>query len=244
MNLNEGDYLYKVRSWGIPSVDDFEYFSEDDDVWVDHIMTLTCKYPFEIGKGEQWEPLMDYYQLFYWDEEKDVNHMEQLVDIDNIIDYYWFCQITYANDNRWKNAYYIMKEQENGKFKFYKTVWDLNYTWGDNFSDNPQTLWTDFQYHDDLFRDIVDYETLMRMDKDYMVERTQEKWKTWRDTFLNTDSLTSTAKEIMQPLIDSGAWDRNARRWPESENSKDITEMSNWIDYRLNVLDQYIDSLE
>ena len=78
---------------------------------------------------------------------------------------------------------------------------------------NPQTLWTDFQYHDDLFRDIVDYETLMQMDKDYMVERTQEKWKTWRDTFLNTDSLTSTAKEIMQPLIDSGAWDRNARRW-------------------------------
>ena len=48
----------------------------------------------------------------------------------------------------------------------------------------------------------------------------------------------------MQPLIDSGAWDRNARRWPESENSKDITEMSNWIDYRLNVLDQYIDGLE
>ena len=70
MNLKEGDYLYKVRSWGIPSVDDFEYFSEDDDVWVDHIMTLTCKYPFEIGKGEQWKPLMDYYQLFYWDEEK------------------------------------------------------------------------------------------------------------------------------------------------------------------------------
>ena len=244
MNLKEGDYLYKVRSWGIPSVDDFEYFSEDDDVWVDHIMTLTCKYPFEIGKGEQWKPLMDYYQLFYWDEEKDVINMEQLVDIDNIIDYYCFCQITYANDNRWKNAYYIMKEQKNGKFKFYKTVWDLNYTWGDNFSDNPQTLWTDFQYHDDLFRDIVDYETLMQMDKDYMVERTQEKWKTWRDTFLNTDSLTSTAKEIMQPLIDSGAWDRNARRWPESENSKDITEMSNWIDYRLNVLDQYIDSLE
>ena len=244
MNLKEGDYLYKVRSWGIPSVDDFEYFSEDDDVWVDHIMTLTCKYPFEIGKGEQWKPLMDYYQLFYWDEEKDVSNMEQLVDIDNIIDYYWFCQITYANDNRWKNAYYIMKEQKNGKFKFYKTVWDLNYTWGDNFSDNQQTLWTDFQYHDDLFRDIVDYETLMQMDKDYMVERTQEKWKTWRDTFLNTDSLTSTAKEIMQPLIDSGAWDRNARRWPESENSKDITEMSNWIDYRLNVLDQYIDSLE
>ena len=61
MNLKEGDYLYKVRSWGIPSVDDFEYFSEDDDVWVDHIMTLTCKYPFEIGKGEQWKPLMDYY---------------------------------------------------------------------------------------------------------------------------------------------------------------------------------------
>ena len=30
MNLKEGDYLYKVRSWGIPSVDDFEYFSADN----------------------------------------------------------------------------------------------------------------------------------------------------------------------------------------------------------------------
>ena len=44
-----------------------------------------------------------------------------------------FCEMTRAADNTWKNTYLAARKDENGMYTFSETIWDLNYTFGEQF---------------------------------------------------------------------------------------------------------------
>lgn len=154
-----------------------------------------------------------------------------------------FCQVTYATDNLWKNAYIIAKKQDDSSYKLYKTVWDLNYTWGDTMVDDKEALWTVNVAEDKILGSIQDYEVLKKNDSENINGKTKEKWRLWRETFLTTENLIGMINDDMELLKDSGAWNREKEKWPECEVKDGRKNLENWIDHRLNYLDTYFGTL-
>ena len=243
-SLGQGDYLYKVRSWEIPTNDVFNMYEWFPDLYNENGgRTISMKYPKEVQDESVWSPLKSYMEKFYWTDVPDIKSAEELIDIDNIIDYYLFCQVTYATDNLWKNAYIIAKKQDDSSYKLYKTVWDLNYTWGDTMVDDKEALWTVNVAEDKILGSIQDYEVLKKSDSENINSKTKEKWRLWRETFLTTENLIGMINDDMELLKDSGSWKREKEKWPECEVKDGRQDLEKWIDHRLNYLDTYFGTL-
>lgn len=64
-------------------------------------------------------------------------------------------------------------------------------------------------------------------------------WRRYRQSIFSEDHLKALAQECMDELTFSGALAREAIRWPEAENSSDLTEIYRIIEQRLAFFDQY-----
>ena len=74
-------------------------------------------------------------------------------------------------------------------------------------------------------------------------EDMQEVWKTWRSSFLQEDVWINYAREQMDYLTSSGAFARDSRRWPDSENVEGTEEIEEFINTRFSWLDGYLEEL-
>ena len=68
-------------------------------------------------------------------------------------------------------------------------------------------------------------------------------WDSWREDFLTEDAWKSYAREQMAYLVESGAFGRDTRRWPDSENVEGTEEIESYIDTRFTFLDNYLADL-
>ena len=246
MGMKPGDLLYKVGTWYEEI--DFpgkltDYNGKEEILNRNGVSYLELKYP----KGPDINCIYDPFQL-YQDmvfETGDLSEMNKAgisLNIDNFIVHELFCEMTRAGDNTWKNTFIAAYSDGNGGYSLSETIWDMNYTFGDRFTWDPDHGNTVF------LADSTDTYKL-RYDRDYgysrlaaimdgLREDTADKWKEWRTSGISAEYVDSIFREERDYLEKSGAFERNLRKWPVDGKDDPYTGIRNWLSGRFLFLDQ------
>ena len=246
MGMKPGDLLYKVGTWYEEI--DFpgkltDYNGKEEILNRNGVSYLELKYP----KGPDINCIYDPFQL-YQDmvfETGDLSEMNKAgisLNIDNFIVHELFCEMTRAGDNTWKNTFIAAYSDGNGGYSLSETIWDMNYTFGDRFTWDPDHGNTVF------LADSTDTYKL-RYDRDYgysrlaaimdgLREDTADKWKEWRTSGISAEYVDSIFREKRDYLEKSGAFERNLRKWPVDDKDDPYTGIRNWLSGRFLFLDQ------
>lgn len=83
------------------------------------------------------------------------------------------------------------------------------------------------------------YRKLLSAAGPVMQQRAGERWNWYRKTIFSEEHLRAVAQTCMEELTFSGALTREASRWPEAENTSDLTEVCQILEQRLAFWDKY-----
>lgn len=235
LHLKSGDSLYKLVEFGTPSPDSFRY-SLDNNFNVAYPVRL--RYPKEPENFlSGWMPLQEYLTYAYWTPNAYV--YAGLLDMRNIADFYIFIQAVSAADNHSKNTYMVSRRQPDGRYITYILPWDLNYTFGEVWAQEPEKLYVEFNsdptiiYAEPCIKQLFDENIYGANDL------LKERYLTYRTDILSDEHIISIMEENMNLLVQSGALARDTSICPDSGNSSDLTTTKQFVYERMAFLDNY-----
>lgn len=253
LGLSEGDLLYKIDRW------DWEYpyselYGEKEQAQETEIKNnkgFTCveiRWPLSWDKTATWKP-MEAFHLFTYasQDETELEKAGLSTDMDSIVSLSLFCGMLHAMDNNWKNSFLIAKKEQGG-YRLFRTVWDLNYVLGDIFVFKPDQGYTAFDpasaslwipEEDTTY----DYEAFLSADPS-LKEVLSEKWSQWRKGGISADRVIDLAEKNRLLLEETGSILREQRRWETVGQGKSggsgrdaMERMEKWIRERFDYLD-------
>lgn len=162
-----------------------------------------------------------------------INHIEQHIDIDNVIDYFLFVNVCNGYDNVGKN-WYFLKRNQNDKFRI--IIWDLDATWGRN--SQGETLGYSTVVTNGLFN------RFLQTDAGNFKSKLKARWLTLRGTAFSYNNLTAMFDNNFNELASYNIVSTENRIWNVNINLvNEKSYMFNWINNRLIFLDSYFLSL-
>ncbi len=246
MNMRPGDLLYKVGTWYEElNIDGklTDYNGNTEILNKNGVAYLKLKYPKNSGKDCIYDPFELYQDTVF--ETGDLKAMEKAgirPDTENFILHELFCEMTRAGDNTWKNLFLAAYGNVEGGYTLRETIWDLNYTFGDDFTLDPENGNT-------VFRPDTTRSYKLRYDRDYgysalvrqidgLREDTAYKWKKWRAEGISPDYIISLFEQEKEYLTQSGAFNRNADKWNTDDIEAAYAGIEEWIIGRYAFLDE------
>lgn len=256
LGLSQGDLLYKIDRWDreYPYSDLYEEKEGETEIFNDKgFPCVEIKYPKTWDNTASWGPMQAYHMFSFRSRETDTLTRAGLEpDLDSISSMSLFCALTHAMDNTWKNSFLIAKYagdsgRDDGNdgpdYKLYRTIWDLNYVFGDVFVYQPDDLYTSFDagsasaytpFEDSTY----DFEAFLQEDP-ALNNLLASKWAAWREGGVSAESVCSQARAEMELLTGSGALAREMEQWPQEKTpGAALEEMEEWIRARFAYLDK------
>ena len=247
MKMEPGDTLYKIRTWKEEMTAKGEltdYNGQNEILNENGFAYASIEYPGNNSGPYIWDPLKAYQDFVF--ETRDLQALrEQGVSInrDNFVLHELFCEMTRAADNTWKNLFLAARKKKDGGYILSETIWDLNYTFGDVFTwdpDNGNTVFDRDGAESYKLRYDRDYgfASLEAADPSYRADAAA-KWKKWRDSGIDPAYMTGMLEENIRTLTESGAFDRDCERWDRDNLSEEYKrEVAAWIENRFHFLDR------
>lgn len=236
MSLRDTDVLYKFIQAEMPLDEDIQ--SSIDAGYV-VCYPIRIRYPKQ-GEGDlagQWEPIRRYLDAAYW--HIDFEKLYNTIDLDNTMDYYLFLEAVSGWDNACKNTYRIARKTEEGEYRILTIPWDLNYTFGDEFTVEIELGKTRFNpdttqlYTEPVIRQLFMNNT--HGEEDIL----KDKWKEYRQDIFSDGHILGLMQENMEYMQGTGAFGRDSERWPMQNNDSDLTKIMAYEKERLVFLDEY-----
>lgn len=194
-----------------------------------------------------WEPFRTFWNHGYeMESEEDLERLYACIDRQNFIDYDLYYNAISGMDNRFKNIIYSTVMHADGTCTIRRIPWDQNYSWGDDFESKENKDDKNIRYNPGLYERWLNEEVFRNMqayDAELAADM-KDTWKRWRGSFLKEEDWKAYARELMAYLMDSGAFSRDTRKWPDSENVPGTEEIEAFIDARFAWLDAYLDQTE
>ena len=246
MDMQPGDLLYKVGTWyeeiSIPG-QLIDYNGKTEILNRNGVPYLTLKYPKEEGEGCIYDPFQLYQEMVF-----ETGDMEKLdregisLNQDNFILHELFCEMTRAGDNTWKNMFIAAYRNREGGYTLNETIWDMNYTFGDDFTWDPDNGNT-------IFRPETTDSYKIRYDRDYgytalaqIIEGlrgdTAVKWSKWRAQGISPKYISSMFEENRSYLNRAGAFRRNSLKWYQGDQDPAYSQIYDWIEGRFKFMDK------
>ena len=252
LSLSQGDILYKIDKWDYeyPYMDLYEEMEEKKETSILTDRGVNCveiRYPLNWDSTATWKPMQVFHEFCFVNGDSTTLSAAGLhTDPENTLDLSLFCALAHAMDNNWKNTFLICRRRSAREYDLSRTLWDLNYVFGDVFIFDPQNR---YSYFDTFTAEVYepeedstfDFEAFLAEDP-AVWSRLCGKWKAWREGGISADMICSTAESNMRILKESGAIDREMDRWPQSGTPEEALEkMENWIGRRFDFLDKYLE---
>lgn len=242
MNLQDTDVLYKFLQAEMPLDEDIQ--SSIDAGYV-VCYPIRIRYPKQGEGGDlagQWEPIRRYLDAGYW--HIDFEKLYSTIDLENTMDYYLFLEAVSGWDNACKNTYRIARKTEEGEYRILTIPWDLNYTFGDEFTVELELGKTRFNPDTtQLYTEPVTRQLFMNNthgEEDML----KDKWKEYRQDIFSDEHILGLMQENMDYMQRTGAFERDSRRWPMQKNDSDLTKIKEYEKERLAFLDQYFGNFD
>ncbi|MBR5870605.1 MAG: CotH kinase family protein [Clostridia bacterium] len=232
--------VYKVGSWAVPSVKDLRNAIIND---IPQVAEVEVKYP-EVSpetSRDAWKPFTDYVEVTY--ESSDFYFSQQIgniMDEDNLADLWIFLNLIAGRDNCWKNLY-LSYRADVGKLLI--SPWDCDISFGLNWQDK-----TDLHlYHEpDNFRRIMSmpiFDRYLDLNVNDFRSTLADRWQQLREDWLCEEEIMDRANAYRAQLTDSGALNRNRKKWPDSGDTTDLSYIEEFVNFRIPYLDAYIADL-
>lgn len=193
-----------------------------------------------------WEPFRTFWDCGYeMESEEDLEMLYTFTERQNLINYGLYYNAIAGMDNWFKNIIYSTQMHEDGTYTIRRIPWDQNYSWGDDFGPKGGEDDKNIRYNLELSERWLEetvFENMLVYDKE-LPEDMRITWKRWRNSFLTEESWKEYARELMAYLVDSGAFARDTKRWPDSENVQGTEEIEDFIDARFVWMDAYLEQM-
>lgn len=244
MEMEQGDLLYKMKIWKEELTAPgklTDYNGEREVLNTSGYAYAQIEYPTGMGGTYIWDPLQAYQDfVFETGDPAKLTEAGVLIDKENFVLHGLFCEMTRAADNTWKNLFIAARKDSNGNYTLSETIWDLNYTFGDQFvwdPDHDNTVFNEKSFSGYKIRYDRDYglAVLEAVDPEILPMK-KEKWSNWRQNGVGTEMVTNLFESGRELLNKSGAAQRNESKWPGSTNA-DFSRIYEWIDKRFDFLD-------
>ena len=191
-----------------------------------------------------WEPLLSYLELRdLSDDEAFAAAASELTDREGALDIWIYLQAVLGIDNRGKNMYYVAKNRGNRQVVYF-APWDMDITWGDALSEGTGDNVWDVGLFTALYSERINWsfgDRHIELDVDGSCDYVSERWKELRQGVLSDESLTEEIDGLIHQVRDSGALERDAERWPDSNSEQDYELFVRMALYRMKILDYYFD---
>ena len=236
LQLGKDDILYKCRDQENPGGDDF--YSE---LTEDMSPTFVLKYP-KVFEMEDWEPLKQWTSMFCFGEIEDYEEAKSILNMENAVDYNLFNLLTCGMDNIMKNIYFQADYQGDGSFQFIKIPWDLNMTWGNSWIDDYDCNFNRYQEKnlDSIGGWTPDMEELYKLNLEEIGILLADRWQELRENNITKENLCAKVDAELAYLYASGAYVRNQQKWPPKGDYWQDEYIYEYIDKRIDFLDEYI----
>ena len=191
-----------------------------------------------------WEPLLSYLELRdLSDDEAFAAAASELTDREGALDIWIYLQAVLGIDNRVKNMYYVAINRGTRQVVYF-APWDMDITWGDALSEGTGDNVWDVGLFTALYSERINWsfgDRLIELDVDGSCDYVSERWKELRQGVLSDESLTEEIDGLIHQVRDSGALERDAERWPDSNSGQDYELFVRMALYRMKILDYYFD---
>lgn len=233
---NKSDYFYRLISNDAVAYEQYDG-SLDEDV----IPPVEVRYPKKNSNHTaKWAPFVKHQQMLLSSAMENAAYMKEQTDIENVIDYWLFFNLTQAFDNGLKNRNYVAKF-DGEKHVVLESPWDLDLTWG-NVWDDPYNLETVFIESVESMPYVYPSFITTHLEQGsleiiaHIIERyTELRGTTWSD-----EAMLVRLEQTERDIYDSGAILRNHERWPEAAFNESMEFFNNFVMERLQVMDRYI----
>ncbi len=248
LNLSEGDLLYKIDRWNdeYPYIDLYDEAEEGQDLEILNDKGFTCveiRYPLQWDRTATWKPMQAFHEFCFKNgDPAALNEAGLHIDRKNMAEMSLFCAMTHAMDNNWKNTFLVCRRRPDTGYDLFRTIWDLNYVFGDVFLYDPENKFNYFDYFTaDAYQpgkdSSWDFEAFLAEDPS-MRDILCDQWKEWRKGGISADYVCAAARSNYDTLRRSGALAREMERWPQENTPEEAVErMEDWIARRFDFLD-------
>ena len=205
---------------------------------------LMCPHPYKESSGyrlfytsPEREPfaMLDTYLSAITETNDDIfcEKMLKHFDLNDMMTTQLLIQAGGMSDNVFNNLYIWAEKTPQGEMYHY-FPWDMDMAWGMKMEDIGERYerWLCFPPMD----------RLLNLNPDGQIRRQfGETWSYLRNTVLNKKQIASLLDDYVHELNDSGAMLRNAERWEKEDYQTDPALINEFVEVRLNVLDEAID---
>lgn len=245
--LREGDLLYKIDRWDreYPYLDLYEEMAGETEILTDKdFPCVEIRFPRDWDRTATWLPMYAYHAFsFRTHDPQTLEDAGLQTDMDSVVSMSLYCALTHAMDNTWKNSFLSARRTGDG-YTLYRTIWDLNYVFGDTFVYAPERGYTVFDpdsasAYVPLEDSTYDFEAFLRADPS-LYDALCAKWAQWREGGVDAETVCAVARKNMELLEAGGAMARETKRWPQEKTGREsLQEMEEWIRARFAYLDQH-----
>lgn len=235
--ISDQEYLYK-RTYGRElSSEVFDEAAPEDYL---SLLGMEIKGRDGMGNRADWLCLRKFVEMCESPDQEFVKEAEELLDSDNMADIWIYLQMLYGEDNIYKNMFFAFKKSSDG-YRMYLVPWDTDLTWGNIYTDSSELLYTDFaleraeKYLEWPFAD-----RLIDLDAGGIREKIRSRWKLLREDILSEEHMRELLSECIHQVQDSGAFARDAARWPDSSHDGNYGAMLQFMEARMKFMDKWI----
>ena len=236
LGASEDDYMFKKKSWEQSELNELD---ENGKMLGYDIKNQVADPNFGYNK------LNEYYKVISSDDKDAIYNM---IDVNNSIDIYIFYNFVQGSDNisedKLKNTYITLKKSNNGMKAIY-TPWDLDLTFGNEYSDKDG-MFTDMYEKDPTLNNVMTLNPIARLKElDSSISKTiYERYAYLRKRAWSNENINILIDEYEKDIYNSGAFLRDKERWENGyyndENIK-LEEFRNYIMLRLHYMDKYME---
>ena len=238
--ITDEEYLYKRTYGRALSQELFDSAGPDD-----YLTVLGMEIKGKKGNGTSldWKQLRQFIAITEEEDEEFAQDAQQLLDLDNVADIWIYLQFLYGEDNIYKNMFFAFKKDTDGYqgYKLYLVPWDTDLTWGNVYVDSKEELYVKWAPENaDRYLEWPLLDRLIELDVGGIQEKIKDRWTELRSGILSEESMNEIFTECIHQVQDSGAFTRDATRWPDSRHDADYDGMKQFMKERTEFLDKMI----
>lgn len=247
----QSEYYYKKQNDVIADESAFQFSiaeqilpetktEEETENSVNYVASLEIKDAAGQLSREAWEPIRQYMCMMRYGLFDDM--VPELLNLTNAADFWIFLQTIGGVDNAIKNVYYAARF-ENGAYRLYFVPWDMDMSWGNEYSEESHTFQSYYTYPADEWIDWNPGTPMLEEDCAGFPELVKARYETLRQDILSDENIISAMRTQFAYVKQSGAYARDAARWTLSPHTATTMQIENFAWERMQALDEYIKEL-
>lgn len=243
----KSEYYYKKQN-DVTAPEEAFVFSEEEQVLpdtktedetensVNYVASLEIKEAAGKLTAEAWEPIRQYMCMMRYGAFEEM--APALLDLDNVTDMWIYLQVIAGVDNDIKNMYYTAKLVD-GTHRIYFIPWDMDMSWGNEYCEEAHTFQSYYTVPAGEWIEWNPASWMLSQGSCRLGERIAERLRELRQTIFSDEALYREMEEQFTYLKESGAYERDAMRWPQSPHTETLEPIREFTKQRMKALEEY-----